>query len=454
MNIRILNIGISSEQDIVGVRQRSRQISELLAFNTHDQVRIATAVSEVTRNAFLKVSGARVIFSIDEINARPHLVVSVRDDGGKQKLATLNESEQAGGQLESAVVTAQRLMDSCTISQERGGGSTITLAKLLPHGAPSKASALAALGAELAVSPLATTFSEMQRQNQELVATMAELRERQDDLISLTRELEDTNRGVVALYAEIEEKAEKLRKADEMKSRFLSNTSHELRTPLGSISALAKLLLDRMDGELTSEQERQVRYIAVAAGNLSELVNDLLDLVKIEAGKEAVNLAEVDVSVLFSTLKGMLRPLINQPDVDLVFDYGNEHIVFISDEGKIAQILRNFVSNAMKFTEAGEVRVTASVDLHRQYLRFSVSDTGIGIAPENLTLIFEEFSQIEHPLQGRTKGTGLGLPLCKKLAALLGGDVEVSSEPGKGSVFNLRLPFSTAILENSPAIVH
>jgi signal transduction histidine kinase len=105
----------------------------------------------------------------------------------------------------------------------------------------------------------------MQMQNRELVATLAELRERQEDLLSLTRELEDTNRGIVALYAEIEDKAERLRRADEMKSRFLSNTSHELRTPLSSIRALAKLLLDRMDGDLTVEQERQVRFIESAA---------------------------------------------------------------------------------------------------------------------------------------------------------------------------------------------
>jgi signal transduction histidine kinase len=287
---------------------------------------------------------------------------------------------------------------------------------------------------------VANTYLEVQLQNRELVSTLAELRERQEDLLALTRELEDTNRGIVALYAEIEDKAERLRKADEMKSRFLSNTSHELRTPLSSIRALAKLLLDRMDGDLSDEQERQVRFIESAANDLSELVNDLLDLAKIEAGKVEVQAAPVVVDNLFRALKGMLRPLVDEARVELVFEPSSVNTPFESDEGKIAQVLRNFISNALKFTENGAVRVMAEEDVQADTITFAVADTGIGIGPDNLQLIFEEFSQIEHPLQRRSKGTGLGLPLCRKLAALLGGRVEVSSEVGHGSTFRLVLP--------------
>ena len=125
---------------------------------------------------------------------------------------------------------------------------------------------------------------------------LAELRERQDELLQLNRELEDTNRGVVALYAELDEKADHLRRADEMKSRFLSNMSHEFRTPLNSIRALSRLLLDRVDGELDAEQEKQVSFIAKAADDLTELVNDLLDLAKIEAGKIEVRPIEFSVA--------------------------------------------------------------------------------------------------------------------------------------------------------------
>jgi len=320
----------------------------------------------------------------------------------------------------------------------------VTMRKWLPPQSWVGPARLGELSNQLVTdSPVANTYLEVHQQNRELASALAELRERQDDLVALTRELEDTNRGIVALYAEIEDKAERLRKADEMKSRFLSNTSHELRTPLSSIRALAKLLLDRMDGELTFEQERQVRFIDAAATDLSELVNDLLDLAKIEAGKVELLLAPVLVENLFRALKGMLRPLVDDSRVELVFDDGGIAAPFESDEGKISQVLRNFISNALKFTEQGSVTVTAVQDA--ESITFAVADTGIGISADNLQLIFEEFSQIEHPLQRRSKGTGLGLPLCRKLAELLGGRIEVSSILGAGSTFSLVLPRSVTM---------
>jgi signal transduction histidine kinase len=136
----------------------------------------------------------------------------------------------------------------------------------------------------------------------------------------------------------------------------------------------------------------------------------------------------------------MLRPLVDAANVELVFETGATDQVFDSDEGKISQILRNFISNALKFTERGAVTVRASSDAAAGTISFAVLDTGIGITPENLQLIFEEFSQIEHPLQRKSKGTGLGLPLCRKLAGLLGGRVDVDSTVGHGSTFTLTLP--------------
>jgi signal transduction histidine kinase len=422
---RILAIGLGNEQDVVLVRQRARQVSHLLGFSQQDQVRIATAVSEVARGACQVAFGGRAAFLIRDAERRQYLDVTIGAGAG------------AHGQLpDDAVVTAHRLMDDCEVAD-----GTITMRKLLPPQAWVDSGRLSEIAAQLAKdSPVANTYNELQLQNRELVTTLAELRERQEDLLSLTRELEDTNRGIVALYAEIEDKAERLRRADEMKSRFLSNTSHELRTPLSSIRALAKLLLDRMDGDLTPEQERQVRYIEAAAADLSELVNDLLDLAKIEAGRVEVHVAPVVVDNLFRALKGMLRPLVDEGRVELVFEPGDFGAPFDSDEGKISQVLRNFISNALKFTEQGAVTVAACHDPGADTITFTVADTGIGISPDNLQLIFEEFSQIEHPLQRRSKGTGLGLPLCRKLAELLGGRVDVVSQPGVGSTFSLVLP--------------
>jgi signal transduction histidine kinase len=437
---RILNVSLDCEQDVVQVRQRARQVSQLLGFSQQDQVRIATAVSEVARGACCRRLGARALFALREVDGRANLEVAISCGAGPLRDAAGPAGEGAQAPYDLAIVSAHRLMDGCSVDNIPDGASTVTMRKVLPPQEPVSAGRLAEIGAMLAASPAATTLHEVQQQNQELMATLAELRERQEDLMSLTRELEDTNRGIVALYAEIEDKAERLRRADEMKSRFLSNTSHELRTPLSSIRALAKLLLDRMDGELSAEQERQVQFIATAANDLSDLVNDLLDLAKIEAGKVEVHRAPVVVDNLFRALKGMLRPLVEEARVELLFEPSDLVEPFDSDEGKISQILRNFISNALKFTEHGSVRVSATLDARSGTIAFAVADTGIGIGAGNLQLIFEEFSQIEHPLQRHSKGTGLGLPLCRKLAYLLGGRVDVESTVGAGSTFTLTLP--------------
>jgi signal transduction histidine kinase len=150
--------------------------------------------------------------------------------------------------------------------------------------------------------------------------------------------------------------------------------------------------------------------------------------------------APVVIENLFRALKGMLRPLVDAARVELVFEPCRIAEPFDSDEGKISQVLRNFISNALKFTEHGSVRVSASLGEDGDTIAFAVADTGIGISPDNVQLIFEEFSQIEHPLQRRSKGTGLGLPLCRKLADLLGGRIDVSSSVGAGSTFTLILP--------------
>jgi signal transduction histidine kinase len=440
MTSRIVQVSIGSEHDVVLVRQRARQVSALLGFGPQDQVRIATAVSELSRNAFAHGSGGRAELFFDDGLHSPSLVVKIRNPRAHARGSAGAAELPPARDFDDALVSAQRLMDDCEVREDADGALAITLRKALPAGAEMTPPRLAALAAQLAASPMPNTFFEIQLQNQELLATLAELREKQDDLVALTQELEDTNRGVVALYAEIEEKAERLRHADELKSRFLSNTSHELRTPLSSIRALSRLLLDRIDGELTPGQEKQIQFIAKAANDLSELVNDLLDLAKIEAGKVEINDACISVSNLFSALRGMLRPLASDPLVELVVEDPDDALTLCSDEGKVAQILRNFVSNALKFTERGEVRMRAEQDAEPGFLRFSVTDTGIGIAPENQQFVFEEFSQIENPLQKKVKGTGLGLPLCRKLAVLLGGRVELSSAVNVGSVFSLILP--------------
>jgi signal transduction histidine kinase len=266
----------------------------------------------------------------------------------------------------------------------------------------------------------------------------AQLRERDEQVAALNTELAETNKGVLALYAELDDNAEQLRQASELKSRFLSYMSHEFRTPLGSIRSLARLLLDRMDGPLTGEQEKQVRFIQTSAAELTEMVNDLLDLAKIEAGRITISPAWFDMVDLFAALRGMFKPILTNDAVALVMEEPHGVSRVFADDKKLSQILRNFISNALKFTQHGEVRLTARGG--GGSVTFSVSDTGIGIAPEHHAAIFEDFVQVDSPIQKRLRGTGLGLSLSRKLAQLLGGKVSVESELGKGSTFSVTIP--------------
>jgi signal transduction histidine kinase len=269
------------------------------------------------------------------------------------------------------------------------------------------------------------------------------LTRREEEIKSLNEELAETNKGVVALYAELDDRAEQLRQASELKSRFLSYMSHEFRTPLGSVRSLARILLDHMDGPLTSEQEKQVRFIQSSAEELNEMVNDLLDLAKIEAGRITISPAWFDMVDLFAALRGMFKPILTNETVTLIFEEPAGMPRVYTDDKKLSQILRNFISNAMKFTQQGEVRVSAKA-VSSDSVIFAVADTGIGIAKEHQGAIFQDFMQVDSPIQKRYRGTGLGLSLSKKLAELLGGTVAMQSEPGVGSVFSITLPVKFA----------
>jgi signal transduction histidine kinase/CheY-like chemotaxis protein len=441
--MKLFTMDIRFENDVVLARQKSRAVAAALKLDPQDQIRIATAVSEIARNTFQYGGGGSVEFRVDE-NPDKMLVVTLRDNG--KGIPNLNEI--LGGKYVSqtgmglGIVGARRLMDSFRIETDPGRGTTVVLRKRIPARftrlAPTELNKLLASIESASQDP----YEELKQQNRELLKTLQELRLRQEELFQLNNELDETNRGVVALYAELNEKADFLQHASELKSRFFSNMSHEFRTPLNSIMALSQILLDRLDGDLAPEQEKQVRFISNSAKELTDLVNDLLDLAKVEAGKVIVRPAAFSVTGLFAALRGMLRPLLIQnTSVNLTFEEPEGLPELYSDEGKVSQILRNFISNALKFTERGDIRVSACTG-PRETVVFSVSDTGIGIAKEDHERIFQEWTQIDGKLQRTVKGTGLGLPLSKKFAQLLGGDVLVKSEPGVGSTFSVVIPIS------------
>lgn len=419
----LASLPLAEETDVVVARQRAREVAALLGFGVQDQTRLATAVSEAARETTARRGRGWVRFGVD----RAARALSVRISARGGTLAP--ESE--------ALAWARRLVTRVRAGED-AEGITVTLEKALPPGMPD-AGQLEAVAAELASRP-ADPLGEVHRQNRELMAAMEELRLRQDDLQRLGRELEDTNRGVVALYAELDERAAELRAANQVKAQFLSYMSHEFRTPLDSVIALSGLLLDRVDGPLTEEQEKQASFIRRSARDLLEMVDDLLATARMDAGQVTLRPGDFTVAELFNALRATLRPLLGAQAVELAFEAQPGLPPLFTDEAKLSQILRNFVSNALKFTERGTVRVSAALAEGEGRMVFSVADTGIGIAPEDQDRIFQDFTQVESPVQRRVRGTGLGLPLSRRLAELLGGRVWVRSAPGEGSVFSVEVP--------------
>lgn len=438
MSLSILTDRIASERDVVMARARAHRLAMHLGIEPVDQTRIATAVSEIARNALIHGGGGRISFEIDTDSRPPFFEIEVADAGGGIRDLDSVISGRGKGR---GLISARRLVERFVIDSPVNGGTVVRIGKALGQQADvATAGKLAQLRKTAKADGAADPVQTMQRQNDELLGALSEVRLRQDEMARLNQELEDTNRGVVALYAELEEKAEHLRRASDLKTRFLSNMSLEFRTPLSSILALTRLLLDQVDGTLQPEQQKQVGYIRKSAEDLLELINDLLDLAKVEAGRLVARPAEFFAADLLGGLRGIVRPLQTREGVQVVVEDPGKIPLLHTDEGKVVQILRNFISNALRFTSEGSITVSAAYHPDKDFVEFSVADTGIGIAAQDQDYIFQEFSQVDNPMQAETRGTGLGLPLSRRLAELLGGYIALESAVGIGSRFSLWIP--------------
>jgi anti-sigma regulatory factor (Ser/Thr protein kinase) len=257
MSWPIVTLPIQTESDVVVVRQRARRMAELLGFDRQDQTRIATAVSEIARNAFSYAGGGRAEFAIDPSRTPQCFRIRISDKGhGIADLESILDGRyrsQSGMGL--GLVGARRLMDNFSIDTAVGKGTTVEMEQNLPKRAAKVAQGkLSEIVSDLRGQHADDPLEALREQNRELMQSLEEIRRRDEESAQLNQELGDTNRGVVALYAELDERAEQLRKASELKSRFLSHMSHEFRTPLNSLLALSRLLLDHIDGELNAEQ--------------------------------------------------------------------------------------------------------------------------------------------------------------------------------------------------------
>jgi len=229
-----------------------------------------------------------------------------------------------------------------------------------------------------------------------------------------------------------------VREASRLKSQFVSTMSHELRTPMNAIIGYSDLLLDGLDGELTAQQADDIGQIARSADQLLNLINDVLDLSKIEAGRMDLSTERIEIGSITKQVVDTMAPQAAAKGVEIAVDIGMGIVPIGADPVRIRQILLNLVSNAVKFTESGSVSVTARATPNS--VGISVSDTGIGIPPDAIAYIFDEFRQADGSTTRKFGGTGLGLAIARRFARLHGGDITVTSTLGKGSCFTLQLP--------------
>ncbi len=301
-------------------------------------------------------------------------------------------------------------------------------------------------------SELQNKSEELQTQQGELQQTNAELEEKARLLAAQNRAIEIKNLEIEDARRGLEERAEQLALSSRYKSEFLANMSHELRTPLNSLLILAKLLSENAEGNLNPRQVEFSRTIHSAGTDLLQLINDILDLSKVEAGKMDVHPAEVAVSGVVEYVEATFRPLTTEKDLGFAVTVAPDvPRSLFSDQHRLQQVLRNLLSNAVKFTTSGQVSLeirtapderftTPTLNDSDQIVAFAVSDTGIGIPPDHLRVIFEAFQQADGTISRKFGGTGLGLSISREIARLLGGEIHAESEPGQGSTFTLYLP--------------
>jgi len=311
----------------------------------------------------------------------------------------------------------------------------------------SQHSELENLNAELEAQAekLQTSEEELKVQQEELLQANSELQEN-------ARSLEEKNQLISERNIEIQKKAEELAISTKYKSEFLANMSHELRTPLNSILLLARLLSENTDNNLSADQVEYATVIRNSGNSLLSLIDEILDLSRIESGKLNVEYGPVTIKEIVSDLKSLFVPLFKDKNLELRFETDdNVQEAIETDRMRIGQVLKNLLSNALKFTSKGYVQLRISASRDKKFVSFAVKDTGIGIPADKQLLIFEAFQQADGSTRRKYGGTGLGLSISRELARLLGGKIEVTSKPNEGSEFIITIPVSQSIARENAA---
>ena len=455
MNTLLLTSEIRTELDVVFVRQRARQIATLLSFDAQDQTRIATAVSEIARNAFLYALGGRAQFSIEGGLTEQFIIrISDRGKGVPDLSGILAGTHKSSTGMGLGLLGAKKLMDSFRAETVPGHGTTVELGKVLPPQKPKVSPQLVArISDELTRFAPASLMEEIRQQNVDLLSAFDELRSRQLDLDRMYREVADANRRMTDANSQLEDKANALERTSHAeraarteaeaavatRDELLAIVSHDLRNPLGVIVSSASVLQRTTSGAKEGEGVRKLaQAILRSAGRMTRIIADLLDLAQIEAGKLAVEKKPQEVEGIVREGIEMLRPLAAEMDVELD-GLASAGLQVHCDRGRVLQVLSNLVGNAVKFTpKGGSIFIEAHHAGHEALIL--VRDTGQGISEEALPRIFDRFWQAQRIHRA---GIGLGLTIAKGLVEAHGGRLWVESKVGAGTTFSFTLPLAT-----------
>ncbi len=437
---RLGDVYVRREGDIVNVRERVRRLAREMGFDATTQIKITTAVSEVTRNIYEYAQAGAITLSLAEREPDVGLMVTARDEGPgideKTLHAILRGAYQSASGLGVGLSGTRKLMDEFDIETGEGRGTRVTVVKWLPRAEGSRVKEqMEELRGLLGSDQKDSAVEELKQQNRDLVQILEELEEKREELEKVNRQLSETNH-------ELNEANEKLRELSEMKEEFLALTTHDLRSPLTVISGVISFFTSGRLGELTPEQKNMVAMMERNTQSLIELVNDLLDTSKLESGTMKLDFSSIDLRGLMDELRETMEPLAKEKGIFLEESLSPDLPPVKADRPKLRRIIVNLLSNAIKFTPKGG-KVSLKAEREDGRIRIYVTDTGVGIAKEDVERLFDKYEQARSRATRGEKGTGLGLYITRQLVELHGSHIKVDSKLGRGSTFSFTMPISS-----------